>query len=105
MWGVIGTPSLKNGIMISFNITTIDMYDEDEFTLHFTVSCDKCQKASGQNIKGRFMTKIKISCSDCNDYIGVEIIPEVERTMRDDWKYDEDTIDEVMKKIENFSKV
>lgn len=90
--------------MISLEITKIEMYDDDEFTLFFNVNCDKCLKQSAKHIKGRFMTKMKISCPNCQDYIGVNIIPEIERTMRDEWTYDQDTIDEVMKKLEKFTK-
>jgi hypothetical protein len=91
--------------MISCDITKIEMYDEDEFTLYFSVECDDCKIASGQHIKGKFMTKMKVSCSTCHKYLGVDIIPEIERTLRDKWNYDEDTIDEVMKKVwENFAK-
>lgn len=90
--------------MIKFDITKVEMYDLDEFTLYFSVECDKCKKASGQNIKGKFMTKMRVGCHDCNDFIGVDIIPEIEQTMKDKWNYDQDDVDAVMDKVKKFSK-
>lgn len=91
--------------MILFSLSKVTIEIDKEFSMNFSVSCSFCNIASGQSIEGEKMTRIKVSCPSCKNYISVDIIPTIEHTMKHEWNYEQDTIDEVMNKLKRYSKI